>query len=680
MYYISSFCHLCLKDDKHLINLSKGLPENTTFVSKLNICVSEVEWSTSNPLLTCKSCLEKLELAYEFKQTCIQSNGILTQYLRVLEAKENSNKPVRSQLKVVLSRKSIANMYQVPAGTPIMVYNPTSLILTNGQQISYQNMFLNFVATNSPSTSGKQQLLMNIVPQNNIGATENDITLKNLLEASKPVELNCEVDPDLYDVDHFLVPPVQVTTPNIECKICGYSYITYKQLRKHFNLVHDGNLPYSCSFCFASFLVEDQYDKHMKTHVDIYDDGVAESSITLDDFVKPNQTNTTVQGNTAEDFECFKCSELFLSFESYSEHITDVHKLRKPKRDFIKGMKKAMCPICNKDLSTQSYLNKHMRLMHPSGEQEQITNKVAQQKVVKKVTCNICQKEFCTQWYLQHHMKTHEQNGNTDEQVEGDAAKKDTINIISEDSNSSDVQSSDDLKTMDNNNINANDKLKKGNLIMASSEERVKCRFCEKLFPKSILRRHMNIKHINSTRYKCHLCGDQFDAFHLVRHLKGHYSSLSCSVCRKIFSSIPDITTHMSDAHTEPKPITCEVCSASFDDIPELRMHMEKHLSDIVYKCHRCEEEFAECRLLIKHVREHDGMKTCDNCKRYYYSEEEFLAHKPACDEGNHKCDVCQKGFLLKHALKVHMRSEHSDKFDTDEPQEKRSRIADEEV
>lgn len=42
MFYISDFCHLCLKDDKYLINLSEKLPENSVIASKLGACVSEV--------------------------------------------------------------------------------------------------------------------------------------------------------------------------------------------------------------------------------------------------------------------------------------------------------------------------------------------------------------------------------------------------------------------------------------------------------------------------------------------------------------------------------------------------------------------------------------------------------------------------------------------------------------
>lgn len=42
MYCISDFCHLCLKDDKYLIDLSQRLPENAVIATKLGVCVSEV--------------------------------------------------------------------------------------------------------------------------------------------------------------------------------------------------------------------------------------------------------------------------------------------------------------------------------------------------------------------------------------------------------------------------------------------------------------------------------------------------------------------------------------------------------------------------------------------------------------------------------------------------------------
>ncbi|KRT79989.1 zinc-finger associated domain containing protein, partial [Oryctes borbonicus] len=729
MYYLSNFCHLCLENDKHLTDLSEKLPENTTLVSKLSACIFEVEWTTSKPLLICNSCLEKLELAFEFKQTCIKSYSKLREYINILEAQEETDKrSARALIKVLLSKGSVSNDIskrytdtngnvdetqvmenQIVTSQPMMVYNPTSFILSNGQQISYQNIFLNFVATSSPS--GNQPILMNIAPENNNNVSINsDITLKKLLETSKPVELNCEIDPSLYDVEHFLSPssPPPVTTSNIQCDACGISYTTYKLLRKHFEDVHDGNLPYVCTFCFTTFLVREHHDKHMKSHLDIYDYGTAQGSVTLDKLTK--NLRFRLQGNVVDEYPCANCSVICCSYESLIQHLEETHG-EKPKAR-PKDMKPTMCHICFKDFSTASYLVDHMKLhgfddgwlVKHLKKPDHRKKPGKSLKGMKIATCDVCYRGFSSKRAVKNHMKLHGQYVDVTERVKvkkeeyvPKKKKKSIVNSTNNDSQSKGTKAENDsfyekeniekhqridsLKIIQNKEDARNKKKIEENKCLYGKENddstvikenddstviesnnemkveltktndnEVQCKFCRMTFKKNVdLRRHINIKHVRSVQYKCHLCELDFsEGLRLARHLRTHYSSLCCSECHRIFPSIPEITEHMKNIHLELKTVDCAVCATSFDNIPELTAHIEKHLMEIVFKCHICNKKFEKHQLLSTHVLEHNGMKNCKHCGRYFYSEEEFEAHKNSCSDGKYKCEHCPLSFWKK--------------------------------
>lgn len=246
---------------------------------------------------------------------------------------------------------------------PLTLQPMTSFITTDGVPISYQNIFLNFVSTNStvPTDTRNQLLLMNRGLQND--TAENDRFLKELLESKKPEELSMEIDPALYDFggEHFLASPHIIRTSNIECKACGTAFITNKLLQKHFDDVHSGILPYSCRQCLLSFLLEDQYDKHIKTHAIIDNDSLSQNTINLQNLSKvaPDQ----IQGNIiVTDWVCEICCEGFNSAEHLKKHDCNYYDGLVENGTFQKGKKSAQCVICKRWLSTKSYLKQHLKL------------------------------------------------------------------------------------------------------------------------------------------------------------------------------------------------------------------------------------------------------------------------------------------------------------------------------
>lgn len=573
----------------------------------------------------------------------------------------------------MLSRKSVTDEHVLksnsyynktetlnqPIPTSPMIYTP-SFIVTNtpGQPGSYQNIFLNFVATNVPPTPN-QSVLMNVVPQPRYAPTENDAILKQLLESKKPEELSCDIDPNLYSFEHFLVAPTtQIKTPNIECKQCGVSYVTIKLLRKHFDDVHGGNLPYMCTFCFSKFLFKDHYDKHMHNHLDSFGENLAESTVTLKSIAKNSQAR--MHGNIIDEHKCEKCSHVFYSEESLCNHLKVIHGI-----DQIDSVKLVTCKQCKREFSTETHLEQHMKVHQ------------RRNKEVKKVAVKVKRKDSDNsegEVQLVESTIVVEDSSTVDE-------KENIVNhrVNDESENRVENNNNDGNNEVNNSGEASRNEAGVSEFITNNPDGKWSCNFCQKQFVRSHdLRRHMKNIHIKSSlQLQCHLCNDYFyEGFKLTRHLKGHYSSLSCSECKRLCSNISEMTDHMMNAHKGMKNINCNVCYLSFDNLLGLEEHLENHFMEIIYKCHVCEEKFGDCRDLTRHVSEHSGKRTCDNCNRTFYKEEEFQSHKGECDLGRYKCEVCPRAFKKRRYLKSHIKAKHSDEICVDEsPQKKKCKI-----
>lgn len=91
MFTLPNFCRVCLKYDKNLIDLAHIENEpNETLMSKLQLCVSEVEWTAFKPLL-CHPCIKRLNIAYSFKKQCVQSAGVLKNYVELVKESQRKN-------------------------------------------------------------------------------------------------------------------------------------------------------------------------------------------------------------------------------------------------------------------------------------------------------------------------------------------------------------------------------------------------------------------------------------------------------------------------------------------------------------------------------------------------------------------------------------------------------------
>ncbi|CAG9771887.1 unnamed protein product [Ceutorhynchus assimilis] len=144
MFTLPNFCRVCLKYDKNLIDLAHIENEpNETLMSKLQLCVSEVEWTTFKPLL-CHPCIKRLNIAYSFKKQCIQSAGVLKNYVELVkesqkktESQETKSDPVNQPGTYML----------LPNHKYVKILVGSQNQGTTGNANTFQNVFLNIIPT-----------------------------------------------------------------------------------------------------------------------------------------------------------------------------------------------------------------------------------------------------------------------------------------------------------------------------------------------------------------------------------------------------------------------------------------------------------------------------------------------------------------------------------------------------
>lgn len=154
MFSLPNFCRVCLKYDKNLIDLAHIENEpNETLMSKLQLCVSEVEWTTFKPLL-CHPCIKRLNIAYSFKKQCVQSAGVLKNYVELVKESQKKNES-QSTVKIENTLPQGGAYMLLPNQKYVKILVGSQNQGTTGNTNTFQNVFLNLIPTTTLSTIPK---------------------------------------------------------------------------------------------------------------------------------------------------------------------------------------------------------------------------------------------------------------------------------------------------------------------------------------------------------------------------------------------------------------------------------------------------------------------------------------------------------------------------------------------
>ncbi|KAK9717956.1 Zinc-finger associated domain (zf-AD) [Popillia japonica] len=125
MFDLADCCRACLRIECSLTATNSSDNDSIKLCDKLAACVSEIMWLKEGaPSLICTACIEKLRIAYDFRNACLQSEHTLQRYANQIqvEAKQQNsinNRPLVTPTKFEFTISNVAQ-----EGLPCIIEEP----------------------------------------------------------------------------------------------------------------------------------------------------------------------------------------------------------------------------------------------------------------------------------------------------------------------------------------------------------------------------------------------------------------------------------------------------------------------------------------------------------------------------------------------------------------------------
>ncbi|XP_068625837.1 zinc finger protein 493-like [Battus philenor] len=343
------------------------------------------------------------------------------------------------------------------------------------------------------------------------------------------------------------------------------------------------------------------------------------------------------------------------------------------------------CKVCDKSISSQSYLQIHMRTH--TGE--------------KPFKCYICNRGFITASKMHRHVLTHESIDNegslkceTYSESGSDTAKKKKKRSKESTKRTKSVKSKMVEKSHHRKRPHACEYCQKRFLHLATlqvhkksheGEELVlKCHYClMKMDGGEALRVH-EASHEGPKPYLCTLCGKSYKKRETMMYHRKHHTAekeFTCDICSKSFPSSRKLEKHIATHRIDQYVVRyeCPVCAHMFNTKYHIKMHLVTHQKEgLIVEENRSEilaMVLQNARRIPKHpdavgitdkVPPDEQSRMCNICgqvfQHFYYLEEHLKSHgtkieledDEKTEEKKHTCQVCSKSFKLHYYLKLH--------------------------
>ncbi|OXA47383.1 PR domain zinc finger protein 5 [Folsomia candida] len=284
---------------------------------------------------------------------------------------------------------------------------------------------------------------------------------------------------------------------------------------------------WNCAPCKLRFIYKSEFVRHLlkhETNVKCEICGlISKNRLALSSHV------AKIHGNRIRP-ACSICNKTLSNQANLRKHLDTVHNMEEDRPRFPCGF-----PGCEKSYLTKGDLTKHVKAGH-------VENPV-------RFPCTRCGKEFKTRAYLGRHVSTH------------------------------------------------------------TTDKPCKCATCGKCFA---CRRYMTIhKRIHTQKsgretFQCHLCLQTFlTKYGVQRHIRVIHEKQRnhrCTFCEKSFSSPSHLKNHVDAKHDPDKKIyTCTECEYKSHAKGKLAQHVKRHDVSNWRECYFCKKQFASFPELVRH-------------------------------------------------------------------------------
>lgn len=200
----------------------------------------------------------------------------------------------------------------------------------------------------------------------------------------------------------------------------------------------------------------------------------------------------------------------------------------------------------------------------------------------------------------------------------------------------------------------------------------MKCEFCPKKFRvQNCLFEHLAKYHTGIKYFKCQHEGCDYSSKNrtdLGRHQAKHATERShvCQLCGWKTKWRRNLRMHHYMVHEDKRPFRCDICSFTCKRNTDLKQHMVRHSDYKPLKCQVCGFRVKTNWELRSHSLTHTNEKpfkcTFPGCTGATKTRADLVKHMTTHKiERDFICDICQRGYKTKGALKKHKEYMHSD-------------------
>ncbi|XP_063697524.1 zinc finger protein 431-like [Culicoides brevitarsis] len=213
---------------------------------------------------------------------------------------------------------------------------------------------------------------------------------------------------------------------------------------------------------------------------------------------------------------------------------------------------------------------------------------------------------------------------------------------------------------------------------------RHKCEKCSKSFTNHFdLIKHMRQKHNidRSTRRSCTLCtpprrfhGDSQLEEHLIedhgieKDKNDEKNDLKCPFCQALFKNAQALATHRRYCDPEMPRIgkpTCRHCGKCYSTWYVVKDHIRTEHLGIMLQCELCGKQLRSKNDLDEHLLKHENPKpfACHHCEKRFVNKERIKVHilSKHFDRANYICEICSRKFVQESDMNKHKALVHTD-------------------